>query len=127
AKAKPDHWTNINLQERPKALGPEFQRLVNDGYDYRNWLLHSGAAGVNGLSDEVLKALSANALNVVHTVAIGALNLVASEFRIRGTIDNFAARLDELGLIPGFVMTDIRLQSLGEPQRVFITYAERRT
>jgi hypothetical protein len=124
-KARPDHWTNINLYERPKPLGPEFERLVNDGYDYRNWLLHSGAAGVNGLSDEVLKALSANALHVVHTVAIGVVDLVAAEFHIRGTIDDFAARLEELRLIPGFVMIDIRLRSLGEPQRVFITHPER--
>jgi hypothetical protein len=124
-KAKPDHWTNTNLYQRPKPLGPEFERLVNDGYDYRNWLLHSGAAGVNGLADEVLKALSANSLHVVHTVAIGAVDLVAGEFHIRGTIDDFATKLEELRLIPGFVMTDIRLRSLGEPQRVFITYPER--
>jgi len=124
-KARPDHWTNINFYERPKHLGPEFQRLVNDGYDYRNWQLHSGAAGVKGLNDEALKALCANALHVVHTVAVGALDLVATEFRIRGTIDDFAARLEELRLIPGFVMTDIRLRSLGEPQRVFITHPER--
>jgi len=124
-RAKPDHWTNINFYERPKDLGPEFQCLVNDGYDYRNWQLHSGAAGVNGLTDEVLKALSANALHVVHTVGIGAVDLVATEFHIRDTIDNFAARLEELRLIPGFVMTDIRLRSLGEPQRVFITHPQR--
>ncbi len=124
-RAKPDHWTNTNLYKRPKPLGPEFERLVNDGYDYRNWLVHSGAAGVNGLGDEVLKALAANALHVVHTVAIGALDLVAGAFHIRGTIDDFAARIEELKLIPGFVMTDIRLRSLGEPQRVFITHPER--
>ncbi len=95
---------------------------MNDGYDYRNWQLHSGAAGVNGLSDEVLKALSSNALHVVHTIAIGAVDLVATEFHIRGTIDDFTSRLQELRLIPGFVMTDIRLRSLGEPQRMFITH-----
>ncbi len=124
-RARPDHWTNINFYDRPNDLGPDFQRLVNDGYDYRNWQLHSGAAGVNGLSDEVLKALSSNALHVVHTIAIGAVDLVATEFHIRGTIDDFTSRLQELRLIPGFVMTDIRLRSLGEPQRVFITHPAR--
>ncbi len=124
-KAKPDHWTNVNLHDRPNELGPEFQRLVNDGYDYRNWLLHSGAAGVNGLGDDALKALSANALNTVHTVAIGAVDLVADQFHIREIIDDFAARLEELRLIPGFVMFDIRLRSLGEAQRVFITHPQR--
>lgn len=59
-------------------------------------------------------------------IAIGAPDLVATEFHIRGTIENFAARIEELRLIPGFVMTDIRLRSLGEPQRVFITYPERK-
>jgi hypothetical protein len=81
--ARPDHWTNINFYQRPSDLGPEFQRLVNDGYDYRNWQLHSGAAGVNGLTDETLAALSANALNVMHTVAIGSLELIAMELRVR--------------------------------------------
>ena len=54
---------------------------------------------MNGLSDDVLKALSANSLHVVHTVAIGAVDLVATELRIRGTIDNFAATLEELRVI----------------------------
>jgi hypothetical protein len=55
----------------------------------------------------------------------GAVDLVATEFCTRETIDNFAARLEELRLIPGFVMTDTRLRSLGEPQRVFLTHPER--
>jgi hypothetical protein len=124
-RSKPNHWTNINLDQRPRSLGPEFERLVNDGYDYRNWLLHSGAAGVDGLSDEVLKALSANSLNVVHSVAIGMVNLIADQFHLRPTIDDFAVRLEELDVIPGLVMTDIRLQSLGEAQRVFIAHPQR--
>lgn len=123
-RQKPDHWTNINLHERPRPLGPEFERLVNDGYDYRNWLLHSGAAGVDGLSDEVLNALSSNSLNVVHSVAVGMVDLIADQFHIRATIDDFAVRLEELDLIPGLVMTDIRLRSLGEAQRVFITHPQ---
>jgi hypothetical protein len=57
SKSAPQHWTNVDFYKRPKDLGPAFQRLVNDGYDYRNWQLHSGAAGVNGLNDETLKAL----------------------------------------------------------------------
>ena len=121
-RARPDHWTNINLYDRPNDLGPDFQRLVNDGYDYRNWQLHSEAAGVNGLSDEALKALSANALHVVHTVAIGALDLVATELRIRDTIEDFAIRLEDLRLIPGFVLADVSVRSVGEPQRVFINH-----
>lgn len=89
-------------------------------------MLHSGAAGVDGLSDEVLTALSSNALNVVHSVAVGAVDLMADQFRLRETIDDFAIRLEELRLIPGFVMTDIRLRSLGEAQRVFIRHPARK-
>ena len=122
--ARPDHWTNINFYQRPNDLGPEFQRLVNDGYDYRNWQLHSGAAGVNGLTDETLTALSANALHVVHTIAIGSLELIATELRVRQSIESFAVRLEDLRLIPGLVLADVRLQSVGEPQRVFITHPQ---
>lgn len=125
-KASLQHWTGINnFYDRPKDLGPDVQQFVNDGYDYRNWLLHSGAAGVNWQTDEALKALCANALSVVHAVAVGAVELIATELRIRETIENFTDRLSELLLIPGFVMTDARLRSVGEPQRVFLTYAER--
>jgi hypothetical protein len=122
--ARPDHWTNINFYQRPNDLGQEFQRLVNDGYDYRNWQLHSGAAAVNGLTDEALTALSANALHVVHTITIGSLELIATELRVRQSIENFAVRLEDLRLIPGLVLADIRLQSVGEPQRVFITHPQ---
>lgn len=125
AGQKPNHWTNINFYERPKPLGPEFERLVNDGYDYRNWLLHSGAAGVNGLSDEVLAALSSNSLNVVHSVATGMVDLIATQFHLQATIEDFGIRLEELKLIPGLVMTDIRLRSIGEPQRVLITHPQK--
>jgi hypothetical protein len=127
-RQKPQHWTNIDFYQRPAGLSPEAEKLVNDGYDYRNWQLHSGAAGVNALNDETLKALCANALNVVHTAAIGAVDLIATGLRVRNTIENFASRLsrlEELSLIPGFVMIDIRLRSLGEPQRVFITHPDR--
>lgn len=122
---RPDHWSNINLYKRPEALGAEFERLVNDGYDYRNWQLHSGAAGVNGFSDEVLGAMSSNALNVVHSIAIGMVVLLAEEFHLQATIEDFGIRLEELKLIPGFVMVDIRLRSVGEPQRVRITHPQR--
>ena len=116
--------TNINFYQRPNDLGQEFQRLVNDGYDYRNRQLHSGAAGVNGLTDETLTALSANALHVVHTIAIGPLELIATELRVRQSIENFAVRLEDLRLIPGLVLADVRLQSVGEPQRVFISHPQ---
>jgi hypothetical protein len=72
-----------------------------------------------------LKALCASALKDVHTVAMGAVVLMADQFHCRETIEDFAIRLAELELIPGFVMTDIRLRSLGEPQRVFITHPQR--
>ena len=123
-RRKPSHWTDMSLDRRAGELSPEFERLVIDGYDYRNWLLHSGAAGVDGLSDVVFKALSANALNVVHSVAIGAVDLIAEQFHLASTVEDFGIRLEELKLIPGFVMVDIRLRSLGEPQRVFITHPE---
>jgi len=31
--ARPEHWSNVNFYRRPVVLGPEFERLVNDGYD----------------------------------------------------------------------------------------------
>ena len=71
-----------HVRHSQSIVGASRQRLVNDGYDYRNWQLHSGAAGVNGLTDETLTALSANALHVAHTIAIGSLELIATELRV---------------------------------------------
>ena len=70
----------------------------------------------------MLKALSANALNTVHEVAIGVVELMADQFHLREAIEDFDVRMEELRLIPGLVMTDNRLRSAGEPQRVFITH-----
>jgi hypothetical protein len=61
----------------------------------------------------------------VHTVAMRSLELIATELRARESIEDFAVRLEDLGLIPGLVLADIRLQSVGEPQRVFITHPQR--
>jgi hypothetical protein len=119
AKASPQHWTNINFYERPEGLAVEIKQLVSDGYDYRNWLLHSGAAGVHEFSDESLTALAATGVRVVHDVFIGAIDLMATQLGIRDSINDFPGRLNELRTVPGFVMVDLRLRAQGEPAAGF--------
>jgi hypothetical protein len=124
-KASPRHWTNVNFEKRPEVLGVDIQELVHEGYDYRNWLLHSGAAGVYEMSNEALTALAATGVRTVHDVFLGAIELLTTELRICEDIEKFEDRLAELRLLPGFVMADIRLRQQGEPQRVFVSYPAR--
>jgi hypothetical protein len=49
-KAKtPEHWTEWDLKSRAVKLGKQFEFLFNEGYDHRNFLVHSGMKSVSGL------------------------------------------------------------------------------
>ena len=80
---------------------------------------------MNGLSDDVFMLLSSNALHVVHSIATGMVGVMAAQFHLQALVEDFGIRLEELEIIPGLVLADIRLQSIGEPQRVFIAYPQR--
>ena len=40
APVNPDHWTGRDLKARAASLGKDFEWLVHEGYDHRNWLIH---------------------------------------------------------------------------------------
>ncbi len=42
----PEHWTEWDQKSRAIKLGKQFELLVNEGYDHRNFLIHTGMTGV---------------------------------------------------------------------------------
>jgi hypothetical protein len=124
-KDPPLHWSNHSLTKRAELVGRECEELVFDGYDYRNWLIHSGASGVAGMPVGTFEALSATSLGVVQRTLLKEIHLVATRFKLDETIPGFAERLKDLEKIPGLVDADLRLQTLGEPQRVKLTFQKK--
>jgi len=44
--SKPDHWSGMNLEGRAQRLGLDEEFKVLDGYDMRNFAVHTGLTGV---------------------------------------------------------------------------------
>lgn len=120
----PQHWSDRDLISRGRLVGVDVNQLVVEGYDYRNWLLHSGAAGVANMDLATFIAFSASALHAVHSVAIGAISLLARRVNLAATIPDLQMRIEGLETTPGFILTDLRLRSLGEPQRVRVRFQQ---
>ena len=118
----PSHWSGLTLPNRAKLIGPECEKLVIDGYDYRNWMIHSGSSGVDGMEFPTFIAMSALSLIAVHQVMLANVKLLADRLKLAWVIEDLAGRLTVLEVLPGFVLTDVRLQSIGEPQRVRVVF-----
>jgi len=56
----------------------------------------------------------------LHASALGALEVLASEFELKSALKDFDPWFEGLRRLPGSVVTDTLLKSLGEPQRVML-------
>jgi hypothetical protein len=122
APKAPAHWSGLNLRARARLVSPECEDLVIDGYDYRNWLVHSGASGIAGLSRDTLEVLSATSLRALHRAALGSIEILASRLRLSVALDGFNEQFHVVEHVPDFVLADLQLRSLGEPQRVRVRF-----
>jgi len=48
----PDHWSNLDLASRTRILGPAELRRYRDIYSQCSWYVHSGSAGIAGVSPD---------------------------------------------------------------------------
>jgi len=116
----PAHWTGLDVKSRAIKLGKQFELLVNQGYDYRNWLVHTGVAGISGLDSTSFTNLCALSYKTVHECLRGAFRILADELKLRAALEPFDEQLEQLGRIPAWVLLDEKLKSLGDPSRLKI-------
>ena len=120
----PDHWASkageptFSLPKRAKALGPRFEQLVVDQYDMRNFHIHSGVAGTAFQNAETMTATCALAYPVINACLLGSTRIVGETLKLHRVVQNFFISLKSLEDLAGFILADLKLQTLGEPSKL---------
>lgn len=116
---RPKHWSGVrDLQTRAKNVGVE--QLYITYYPQLSNFVHSGAAGFHGISLETFAAL----VSLCHMLAVQrgveTLQLLADELPLGAAINGLTTKMQFLGSVQKLLLVDLKLMSLGEPQRLFL-------
>jgi hypothetical protein len=116
---KPDHWSAMNVEARAERLGLDEKYTVIDGYDIRNFAVHTGLTGVMGFDVPMFEALCSKALRNIADCMISALKIIGRELDIHPTVDVYDSIIADLEKAKLFAVADHALRARGEPQRYF--------
>ena len=114
---KPDHWSGISLPERAEKLGVQEELRVLEGYDMRNFAVHTGLAGVVGFDADAFEIMCSQAVQGISACMISALKIMGRELNVYAQVDVYDRILADLEHVAGFTIIDNALRSQGEPQR----------
>jgi hypothetical protein len=114
---KPDHWTGVNLEVRAKILGVSEELQVLEGYDMRNFAVHTGLAGVMGFDATAFEIMCSQAVQGISACMLSALKIMGEELDVHAHVDVYDKIIAALENVAGFVIVDNALRALGESQR----------
>jgi hypothetical protein len=120
ARAKPDHWSGLNLVERAAKLDKDVEYLVMKDYDRRNFYVHTGVTGIVNLSKENFEQLCMFALTIIGDCMLKELVIVGEELKLSQAIAGYDDALAGIKRVQTYTFADLLLQSKGEPRRYFI-------
>lgn len=116
----PDHWSVRTLSERAAFIGDSMELLVLQGYDMRNFAVHTGLAGLVGLTNAGFAMLFALGLGTIAQCLQTILTITEAELRLAEHIPSFPDVLSRLEELHALALADHRLQQLGEPSRLAV-------
>jgi Family of unknown function (DUF5677) len=76
------HWSQMNMEERTRHLGGEFDKLYQLYYSLLSWYVHSGITGVTNLKGETFAHLCGVAYTITIECYALILESIVDEFRI---------------------------------------------
>lgn len=117
---RPEHWSGSNLPDRAALLDKDIELLVVEGYDMRNFSIHTGLAGIAHIDKTGFEFLCMQSLQIIGSCLLGTLRILGKEIDIYKQLpayDNFISALDRVYV---HAYADKILQNDGEPQRYFI-------
>lgn len=117
----PDHWTDWTLEKRAKELDATIELRVTQGYDMRNFAVHTGLAGIVGFDKAHFEILCAQSLEGIAKCMVEILKVIGREFQFDKLIGNFWEQIEKLEEIPVWALVNKQLTSLGEPSRFGIS------
>jgi hypothetical protein len=117
---KPEHWSSWNLVERAEKIDQATELLVLEGYDMRNFSVHTGLAGIADMPLAAFEIMCAQSLNTLGECMLGELSILGREIPLPSGVPDYWAKLDALKEIQTYAFADKLLQLVGEPPRYFI-------
>jgi len=116
---RPKHWSGTaDIRQRAAAVDLE-DRYINL-YPLLSTYSHGGAAGVAGLTLDDFHAFVHLSYDVAADAAVDTVRILGQQCGLRSGIRDFDAKVNFLGGVTGFILTDLQLMSLGEPQRLVL-------
>ncbi len=76
------HWSLMNMEERAKSLGREFDELYQLHYSQFSWYVHSGITGIANLKGETFSNLCGVAFRLTMECYAHILESIINEFKI---------------------------------------------
>jgi hypothetical protein len=120
AKAKPEHWSGINLIDRSQKLDKDVEYMVMQDYDRRNFYVHTGLTGVFNMSKENFEQLCMFALTQIGECMLKELVILGKELKLAQAIGGYEESLEAIKQVQTFAFADKILQMNGEPPRFFM-------
>ncbi len=124
AKAKPEHWSRLNLIERSQRLDKDVEYLVMKDYDRRNFYVHTGLTGIFNISKENFEQLCMFALTLIGECMLKELVILGKELKLSQAIAGYDDALAAIEKVQVFAFADKTLQANGEPGRYFVHKGE---
>jgi hypothetical protein len=118
-RPRPQHWTNLTLEDRARAVGPEAQLQCIHGYDMRNFSVHTGVANMMNVPPSALELIFVQSVGNVVKCMQDTLLVLGEELKLRDAIPEYTSILEYFNDVPAHSATDAILRSQGEPQRYF--------
>lgn len=116
----PQHWSNMNLMDRAKAVGSAAQLLIIRGYDMRNFAVHSGVAAVTNVPSTAIEFVHVQSVTNVANCMVDALRILGNELKIGESIEPYDLMVEYIAeQLPSYSIADAVLRDKGEPQRYF--------
>jgi hypothetical protein len=114
---KPDHWSGISLPERAEKLGLEEELRVLEGYDIRNFAVHTGLTGIMGLDANAFEIMCSQAAHGIAECMMSALRIMGRELNIHAQFEWYELVLEKLSHVALFTVADNALIAKGESRR----------
>lgn len=117
---RPKHWSGTaDIRQRAAAVALEHRYV--DLYAQLSNYSHGGAAAVEGLTLDAFHALAHLCHNIAAEAAIDSFRILDRHCAVGSGVEGFEPKVSFLEHVIGLVFTDLRLMSLGEPQRLNLT------
>jgi hypothetical protein len=117
---RPEHWSGSNQEGRAAKISKDAEVLVLEGYDLRNYAVHTGLAGVAGLDKIHFEIMYKTGLEDINTCLLKILRIVGEQLSMPIVVPHYFSLVDQLDGIRKAALCDILLRERGEKQRFTI-------